>query len=134
MSYPPAWRPIRGDTGTASAALLGASQAYVGYLNLTPRQGAETLSDWTRFRVEHNAEEGDRSVRTLAATSGRRVGDQTFSCVIDSYTTSSHSHYTEIGCLIQRSRSTVVIVGASPPQSWSTVSPVLERAIASARA
>lgn len=134
MAYPPGWHLIKGDPGTASAALLSSTQAYLGYVNLTPRQGGETLADWSRFRTGHNADEGDRNVRTLAATTGRRVGDQTFSCVIDSYTTASRSEYTEIACLIKGPRSTVVVVGASPPNSWSAVSPLLERAIASARA
>ena len=134
FAYPPGWALIRGDSGTASAALLSASHAYVGYLNLTPHQGAETLSNWAHFRVAHNADEGDRNVRTLAATTGRRVGDHTVSCVIDSYTTAVRADYKEIACLLKGSRSTVVVVGATRPGSWSAVSPLLERAIASARA
>lgn len=134
IAYPPGWRRIAGDPGTATAALSTRASAYVGYLNLTPRQGAETLSDWIRFRIEHNRDEGDRTVRALAKTTGRRVGKQTFSCVLDSYTTAVRSDYVEIACLLKGPRSTVVVVGATPPQSWSAVSPLLKRAIASARA
>ncbi len=134
MPYPPAWARIKGDAGTASVALLGSGHAYLGYLNLTPRQGSETLANWPKFRVEHNADEGDRNVRTLAATTSRGGGMETESCVEDSYVTATHARYTELACLLQGRRATAVVVGAGPPQTWASVSPLLERAIAGARA
>ncbi|HEV3130196.1 MAG TPA: hypothetical protein VGY32_14525, partial [Solirubrobacteraceae bacterium] len=60
MPYPPAWHPIHGDPGTASAALTSPDGKFVGYMNLTPRQSHETLANWPTFRVDHNHDEGDR--------------------------------------------------------------------------
>ncbi len=134
ISYPPAWTKVKGDPGTATAALFGPAHVYVGYLNLTPRQGTETLGNWGRFRVGHNAEEGDRNVRTLSLTTNRPLGGATASCVEDAYTTSTGASYQEIACLLTGRRSSVVAVGAAPPDDWARVAPALERAIASVTA
>ncbi len=56
LAYPPGWRPVETDPGTASVALLGRGGRIKGYLNATPKQGAETLANWSRFRPEHNAQ------------------------------------------------------------------------------
>lgn len=131
MSYPPDWKPIAGDRGTATVVLLRGHNGFLGYLNLTPRQGGETLANWPRFRTEHNRKEGDRHIATLAAASRRPFGEGHASCVKDSYATSSGAHYIEIACLAAGRRGSVVIVGASPPHAWGRVSPQLERAISS---
>ena len=68
LAYPPRWTPIKTDPGTASVALLDGGERIDGYLNATPRQGNETLGDWSRFRPQHNQDEGDRGVRLVAAT------------------------------------------------------------------
>jgi hypothetical protein len=129
ISYPPGWRRIKGDPGTASAALFGPGHEFVGYLNLTPRQGEETLANWGRFRIEHNGEEGDRHIRRLAVASQRRLQGATASCVEDEYTTADGARYVEIACLFNGRRGSVVAVGASPPDDWPRVAPSLERAI-----
>jgi hypothetical protein len=134
FSYPPGWVRIHGDSGTASAALLGSDHKYVGYLNLTPRQGAETLENWAHFRVDHNVDEGDRRVQTLAATTKRGFGAGHISCVKDAYATGTGARYVELACLVGSARGNVVVVGAAPPQSWPRVSPQIEQAIASATA
>jgi hypothetical protein len=131
MSYPPGWRRISGDAGTATAVLTNAEDQIVGYLNLTPRQGRETLTNWGRFRVDHNADEGDRSIKRLAAGSRLRFRSGHGSCVRDSYTTGSGNPYVELACLVAGRKGATVIVGAAPPQMWHQVSPTLERAIAS---
>src|ERR1700704_5620447 len=82
LAYPPGWTPIKTDRGTASVALLGAGQGIAGYLNVTPRQGPETLADWSRFRPQHNHGEGDRSVRLVAATTNGRFLSGRGACVI----------------------------------------------------
>jgi hypothetical protein len=133
MAYPPNWRRQRSDRGTASAALLGTDGGYLGYLNVTPRQGSETLSNWASFRVEHNAEEGDRAVMRLAAATGLHFLTGHGSCVKDSYTTKVGAHYIEIACLVAGSKSSSVIVGAAPPGVWGRTSGVLERAISALR-
>lgn len=129
MAYPAGWTPIKGDPGTASVALFGPSHRYFGYLNLTPRQGAETVGNWGRFRVDHQGDEGAKDVTTLAAVTGRRVGDATDSCVEDAYTTTTGERYVEIACIVQGRRNTVVAVGASPPQELSRTAPLLQRAL-----
>ena len=131
MSYPPQWKRISGDAGTATAVLLNGKRRIVGYLNVTPRQGRETLSNWGHFRVDHNADEGDRSIRRLDVGTGLRFRHARGSCVRDSYTTGSGNPYVELACIVAGHTRTTVIVGASPPQMWRRISPALERAIAS---
>jgi len=129
LAYPPSWRRARGDKGTATAVSLLPGGEYFGYLNLTPRQGEETLSDWSSFRIEHNREEGDRAVRRLAAASGLHFLDGTGSCVKDSYMTETGGHFIEIACLVAGARAQSVIVGAAPPNEWGRAAGVIERAI-----
>lgn len=133
LAYPPGWQLEHSDRGTVSAVLRTSSGRYLGYLNLTPRQGEETLANWATFRVGHNADEGDRGVRRLAAASGLRFLSGRGSCVRDAYTTQIGAQFVEIACLIAGHRDAVVIVAAAPPQAWSQESATLERAIDAAR-
>jgi hypothetical protein len=91
FGYPPGRRAIKTDPGTASVALLGSGGQIDGFLNATPKQ-AETLSNWRRFRPQHNRREEDRNVRVLAATDDARFRSARASCVIDDYRTSK-AHY-----------------------------------------
>lgn len=134
MALPPGWGLIPGDRGTLSAALLGAHKAFLGYLNLTPRQGDETIADWASFRVQHNAEEGDGDVVTLAATTDQPVGNARWSCVQDTYATMAGTRYVELACLVAGPRTSVVVVGASSRKEWPRISAVIARAILSVRA
>ncbi len=129
MPYPPAWHLVAGDAGTATAVLRGPHHEFLGYLNLTPRQGEESLRNWTAFRVAHDAREGDRSVKTLAAGRRLRFRNGRGACVRDQYTTTTGARYIELACLVAGRRATSVIVGASPPKSWAQISPSIERAI-----
>jgi len=108
---------------------MDARRRLVGYLNLTPRQSSESLSDWASFRVAHNLAEGDRDVKRDAVAYGVRFRTGTGTCVRDSYTTSSGARFIEIACLVRGARATSVIVGAAPPRAWTPTSPVLYRAI-----
>lgn len=128
LEPPSGWQAVRGDRGTVSFARLRAGTV-IGYLNATPRSGQETVANWARFRVGHNAEEGDRDVHAIAAVTGRRIGVARVSCVIDDYRT-SRSRYREIACLVARPKSAAVVVGAAPPRYWTVEQPVIERAIA----
>lgn len=129
VAYPPSWKLIKSDVGTGSAALIGSGDRILGYLNITPRQGAESLADWSRFRIDHNGEEGDRAIVRLAAAGDLRFRTGRGSCVRDSYTTRTANHYTELACIVVGRRATTVVVGAAPTKSWRQISPVLERAI-----
>jgi len=129
LPYPPRWRLVAGDRGTATATLLGTHGEYLGYLNLTPRQGNETLAGWPSFRPAHNADEGDRHVRRLASGTGLRFRTGQGSCVQDGYTTITGARFVEIACLVQGPTGSSVIVAAAPPNRWPSTSPLLERAI-----
>jgi hypothetical protein len=93
IAYPRSWRAIGGDRGTASAALLDPAGRYLGYLNLTPRQGRERAASWASFRVRHNRGEGERAVAMDAEAGGLRFRRATGTCVQDAYTTASGTRY-----------------------------------------
>jgi hypothetical protein len=129
VAYPPGWRSISSDPGTASVALLRGERTEA-YLNATPKQGAETLANWSRFRPQHNRDEGDQRVRLIAS-----AGDLTFrggrgSCVIDTYATSK-ANYREIACLVSGPRSSAVVVAAAPSARWEQQAATLQRAVSS---
>jgi hypothetical protein len=133
MAYPPAWKRQHGDAGTATAVRRDAAGHFLAYLNLTPREGSESLANWATFRPRHNAEEGDRDVKRLAAATGLHFLSGHGSCIKDSYTTEVGAHYVEIACLVVGPRASSVIVGAAPPNRWSRESRTLERAIEAVR-
>jgi hypothetical protein len=130
LTYPPGWTPLRSDRGTASVALLGGRERIDGYLNATPKQGTETLADWSRFRPRHNQGEGDRSVRLLATTTTARFRSGRGACVIDTYTTSK-ANYREIACLVSGPSSSAVVVAAAPTALWNRQAATLQRAVSS---
>jgi hypothetical protein len=130
IAYPPGWTAIRTDPGTASVALRGSGGRIDGYLNVTPKQGAETLANWSRFRPRKNRAEGARNVRLLAATSDAHFPSAHGSCVIDVYATSLTT-YREIACLVSGAGSSNVVVAAAPVRRWQERSAVLERAVSS---
>jgi hypothetical protein len=130
LAYPPGWSAIKTDPGTASVAIRGSGGRLDGYLNVTPKQGAETLANWSRFRPQKNREEGARKVRLLAATRAARFGSARSSCVIDEYTTSLTT-YEEIACLVSGAGSSDVVVAAAPSRLWRERSAMLERAVSS---
>ena len=130
LAYPPGWRAITTDPGTASVALLGGGDRIDGYLNATPKQGAETLANWSRFRPEHNLGEGDRSVHLIASANHLSFRSGPGSCVIDDYTTSKAT-YREIACLVSGPRSSAVVVAAAPIALWDQQAATLERAVSS---
>jgi len=130
LAYPPGWTAIKTDPGTASVALLGSGGRIEGYLNVTPRQGAETLANWSRFRPQKNRAEGDRDVHLLSATTGARFRSAHGSCVIDTYTTSLTS-YEEIACLVSGRGSSDVVVAAAPSRLWQRRAVTLKAAVRS---
>lgn len=131
FSIPPGWRAVKGDPGTASAALLAADGRYRGYLNLTPRQSTESLASWATFRVAHNRDEHETHDVTQATATGLRFRDGARgSCVQDAYTSGSGVRYVEIACLIAGRRASTVVVGAATTAAWARVRPALQRAVA----
>jgi hypothetical protein len=130
FAYPPGWSRIHSDPGTASVALRASGGLIDGFLNATPKQGAETLANWSRFRPRHNSGEGDRHERIVASTTDARFRAGHGSCVIDTYATSKAT-YREIACLVVSKRSTAVMVAAAPDALWDRQATTLERAISS---
>ena len=130
LAYPPGWKQIKTDPGTASAALLGPGGRIDGYLNATPKQGKETLANWSRFRPAHNREEGDRDVRLVASGRDLKFRGGRGSCVIDIYTTSKAT-YREIACLVTGRTSPAVVVAAAPVELWNRQAATLRRAVSS---
>ena len=130
LAYPPGWKSIETDPGTATVALLRGGHRIVGYLNATPKQGTETLANWRHFRPAHNRDEGDRSVRLIASSNDLTFRSGRGSCVIDVYTTSKAT-YREIACLVSGPRSSAVVVAAAPNALWDQQAATLERAVSS---
>jgi hypothetical protein len=128
LAFPPSWRTVAGDRGSLSAALRDRNGRYLGYLNLTPRQGDERLSSWTTFRIRHNEAEGNHDVRLLAARRGLRLARWTVACVQDAYTTSTAVRYMEFACLTG-GRHPSAVVAAAPPADWRLETPTLELAV-----
>jgi hypothetical protein len=129
FAYPPGWRAIKTDAGTASVALLRGARIEA-YVNATPKQGTETLANWSRFRTRHNRGEGDRTVRVEASTSNAPFRSGRASCVIDTYMTSKAA-YREIACLVSGPGSSAVVVAAAPIRLWNHEAVALERAASS---
>ena len=130
LAYPPGWTPIKTDPGTASVALLGRAGAIDAFLNATPRQGKETLANWSHFRPAHNKGEGNEDVRLIASSTNLNFRSGPGSCVIDDYTTSK-ARYREIACLVDGPSSSIVIVAAAPTALWDQQAATLERAVSS---
>jgi hypothetical protein len=109
--------------------LMDARGGFSGYLNITPRQGAESLSNWGSFRVTHNAKEGDRNITGVAVSPRLRFRTGRGRCVRDTYTTNRGTRFVELACLVAGPKAASVIVGAAPPRIWGQMSSRLERAV-----
>jgi hypothetical protein len=129
LPYPRGWTQQHGDAGTGTVVLRTRQGEYLGFLNLTPRQGGETMQNWDRFRVAHNANEGDRHVVLLASAGRLRFRQGRGACIRDAYTTGSGAKFIELACLIRGPHATSVVVGAAPPEAWAQSAPRLEQAI-----
>lgn len=131
LAYPASMHLVGGDAGTVSAARMSSSGQYLLYLNVTPRQGTESLRNWVEFRLDHQREEETPAVRELAAQTGVRFLGGTGTCVTDSYVTKVHSHhFTEIACFVRGRTSATVLVAAAPTADWASAAPVLRLAVA----
>jgi hypothetical protein len=130
LPYPAGWQQIGGDPGSASAALFEADGKIRAYLNATPAEGRETVADWARFRLRHNAAEGDRNVRLITAQTPLGLASGRESCVVDDYST-SRSKFRELACILAPAdgRHATVLVAAAEQDAWAREHPVLEFAV-----
>ena len=100
LAYPAGWHLTRTDPGTVTAARTAGGEI-VGYLNITPQQGAENLGNWASFRPAHNRGEGDSDLVPLASAAGLGFRNGMGSCVKDRYATESAHHYVEVACIVR---------------------------------
>lgn len=129
LAYPPSLAPISGDKGSVTVQRKDSSGRVVVYLNATPKQGSETLTNWPAFRMAHNRGE-DKTVQEDARAVGLPFFGGVGSCVIDHYITKFHAnHYREIACFVQGPTTASVIVAAALESDWPQAAPVLERAV-----
>jgi hypothetical protein len=131
LSSPPGFRTVQGDPGTLSVALLGSAGSYLGYLNVTPRQGPENLKDWATFRLTHLKGDDAVSVHEDAMVQSVRTAGAVRSCVIDDYvTTVGHHPFHEVACFVTSGSVGSVVVAATPAGDPAHVMTQLERAVA----
>lgn len=134
LAYPPSLAKISSDSRSVSVARRDKSGTIHVYLNATPQQGAETLSNWSSFRISHNKLVSD-AVHKHAAGVGLHFLGARGSCVIDDYLSRVHvHHYHEIACIVQGRTAISVVVAAALEQEWTRAAPLLERAISAYRA
>jgi hypothetical protein len=131
LSVPPGFSAVAGDQGTASLALLDSDGTYLGYLNVTPRQGDERLAGWAAFRLAHLRGDGSISAHQDGAVQSVRTGQSLRSCVTDDYVTEiGHHHFQEVACLVTTTSASGVVVAATPSGDPAHLWPQLERAVA----
>jgi hypothetical protein len=131
LSSPPGFRTVDGDPGTLSLALLSSAGTYLGYLNVTLRQGPETLQDWPAFRLTHLGGDDAVSIHEDATVRSVRTAAAVRSCVVDDYvTTVGHHQYHEVACYVMGGSVGSVVVAATPSGDPGHVWTQLERAVA----
>jgi hypothetical protein len=131
LAVPPGYRPVAGDAGTTSVALIGSHGTYLGYLNAAPRQGGERLRGWAGFRLAHLRDDDAASAREHEAVEFVRTGRSIRSCVIDDYVTTVGRHgFHEVACLVITGSTGSVIVGATPSGDRAHTWRQLEQSVA----
>lgn len=133
LAYPSSLALIHSDRGSVSVQRTDSSGRVLVYLNATPKQGAETLTNWPAFRMAHNRAE-DKTVQEDARAVGLPFYGGVGSCVIDHYITKFHAnHYREIACFVQGRTAASVIVAAALESEWPRAVTLLERAVSAYR-
>ena len=131
LAYPSGWKAIPGDTGTVSFATRDRVGRYLGYLNVTPRQGAEQLAGWAAFRAGRNAAEGDKQVQILNSAENLKFANARGSCVTDDYLSKVGGNpYRELACIVAGRHGTDVFVGAALSREWAGLGPIVMRSAA----
>ena len=135
LFYPNSLRPMRGDHGTVTVGRNSRSGTVLVYLNVTPRQGDETLRDWPGFRLAHLRDDGTTAVHLDSVSPFLHFRGGQGRCVIDNYTTKIHSnHYREIACFVQGTHAASVLVAATTTGTWRAYQPLLDQVVSSYQA
>jgi hypothetical protein len=128
LSYPAKFVP-GSDRDGISRERLDRHGSVLVYLDVTPKQGRERLSDWPSHRMglvraESNDVHEDGHAFDLAFRGG--IG----SCVLDDYRTRvENHHYREIACFVQGHRHATVLIAAALESAWVHAVKTLERAV-----
>jgi hypothetical protein len=129
LAYPPSFRPVPSDPGSVTVAAGSAPHVYEGYLNVTPRQGAEQLHGFAAFRLDRLGDE-DTAVHEIGAAENVAFAGAAGSCVNDDYRTRiGDNHYEELACLVAGRRSEYVIVASALFANWDRLAPTLRTAV-----
>jgi hypothetical protein len=135
LSYPNTLVPMHGDQGTVTVGRNSRSGAVLVYLNVTRRQGDETLRDWPGFRLEHLREDGESAVHVDGVSPSLNFRGGQGRCVIDNYTTDIHrNHYQEIACFVRGPHAASVLVAATSTGMWRTYQPLLDQVVSTYQA
>ena len=135
LFYPNSLRPMPGDHGTVTVGRNSRSGTVLVYLNVTPRQGDETLRDWPGFRLAHLRDDGTTGVHLDSVSPSLHFHGGQGRCVIDTYTTKIHSnHYQEIACFVQGTHAASVLVAATSTGTWRAYQPLLDRVVSTYQA
>ena len=135
LSYPGSLRPEHSDPGTVTVGSTARSGEVLVYLNVTPKQGDETLRNWADFRMEHLREDGQSAVRLDGVSGPLNFRGGHGRCVIDNYTTDiHHNHYNEIACIVRGIHATNVLVAATSTSAWQANRALLEKVVSSYQA
>jgi hypothetical protein len=130
LSFPPTLQRVQSDAGAVSFARTGPRGEFVSFLNVTPKQGGETLANWSTFRISHLLEDDAASATLESSAQGLTFTGGKGSCVMDHYVTRvGANHFRELACLVQGTHGGSVIVAASPTAKWDLMSGALEQAV-----
>jgi hypothetical protein len=130
LSYPATFVPLTGrDPAAVSTGHQDRQGTTIAYLNATPKQGQESLSNWPTYRIEVNRAASD-SVHEDGHAFGLSFRGGKGSCVIDDYWTKGKvHHYREIACFVQGRTAASVVVAAALQSDWTRELTTLERAV-----
>ena len=128
LSYPATF--VSGtDRDGISRERLDRHATVLVYLDVSLKQGTETLRDWPSYRLgvvrgESNEVHEDGHALGLSFRGGRG------SCVLDDYRTRvKNHHYREIACFVQGRRYASVLIAAALESEWVRAVKTLERAV-----
>ena len=134
VADPPKLKPLGGSDGSLSFAARGKGGAYFAFLDVTPQQGAESLTGWAAFRLALLRTDGATQIHEDAAANNLPFIGGTGACVIDDYVTQvGHKPFHEIACFVEGPHTGSVVVVATPPKSWASYAVPLERVISAYR-
>ena len=128
LYYPAAFVDGHDKDGVARER-LGGHSSVLDYLDVSPKQGPESLRDWPSYRLEIVRGESN-DVHEDGHAFGLPFRGGTGSCVLDDYRTRvENHHYREIACFVQGQKHATVLIAAALASEWARAEQTLERAV-----